>query len=164
MLLAADGEWELVMDSRHLQYQLKAGHYCLYDLRDAPCAVSGERRFRLRTALVAIAFDVVTGNILEHGSAARINAWALGTRRRLRMAGQDQAANRVVVVSGPLPVEEINKCLSIRGYCLGMLRKLAQLPHGKSMQTWSTHQSNDSGFARRTANDQPHESRFRRAA
>ena len=138
------------MDSRHLRYQLKAGQYCLYDVRDTPCVVSGERRFRLRTDLVAIAFDQVTGQVLEHGSAARINAWALGARRRLRLAGHAQAANRVVVISGPLPVEELNKCLSISGYCRWMLRKLAQLPHGKSMHAAPGAQA-DQGWSQRKA-------------
>ena len=29
----------------HLQYQLKAGSYYLYDMRESPSAVTGERRF-----------------------------------------------------------------------------------------------------------------------
>jgi hypothetical protein len=36
-----------------------------------------------------------------------------------------------VVVSGPLPVEEINKCLRIEGYCRSLYSKLSSLPHGK---------------------------------
>ena len=146
------------MDSRHLRYQLKAGQYCLYDLRDMPCAHSGERRFRLRTDVVGIAFDCATGQVLEHGSAARIHSWALGQRRRLRMAGDAQAANRVVVVSGPLPVQELNKCLSIRGYCRWMLRKLAQMPHGKFMESSGDAYSSHSGTQNWGAG------RFRKAA
>ena len=118
-----------------LQYQLKAGDYYLYDMRETPSAVTGERRFKLKTDTVAIAFDVHTGHVHQHGSPARIQSWATHTRRRLRAAGALQEANDIVVVSGPLPVDEINKCLWITGYCRRMLQRLASLPHGKFQHT-----------------------------
>ena len=114
-----------------LQYQLKAGSYYLYDMRDTPSAVPGERRFKLKTDLVAIAFDVHTGHVHQHGNPMRIQSWATMTRRRLRAAGAQQEANDIVVVSGPLPVEELNKCLWITGYVRRMFQRLATLPHGK---------------------------------
>jgi hypothetical protein len=40
-------------------------------------------------------------------------------------------ANDIVVVSGPLPVDELNKCLWVRGYVRRMFSRLATLPHGK---------------------------------
>jgi hypothetical protein len=55
----------------------------------------------------------------------------MGARRRLRAAGAQDSANDIVVVSGPLPVDEINKCLQINGYCSRMYTRLATLPHGK---------------------------------
>jgi hypothetical protein len=117
-----------------MQYQLKAGSYYLYDMREAPSAVTGERRFKLKTDLVAIAFDVHTGEIHQHGSPTRIQSWATMTRRRLRAAGAQAEANDIVVVSGPLPVEELNKCLGITGYVRRMFQRLATLPHGKLQQ------------------------------
>lgn len=114
-----------------LQYQLKAGSYYLYDLRDAPSVVTGERRFKLKTDSVAIAFDVHTGEVRQHGSPTRIQSWAAHTRRRLRAAGAQAEANDLVVVSGPLPVDELNKCLWISGYCRRMVKRLATMPHGK---------------------------------
>ena len=114
-----------------LQYQLKAGSYYLYDMRDTPSAVTGERRFKLKTELVAIAFDAHTGHVHQHGNPMRIHSWATMTRRRLRAAGAQAEANDIVVVSGPLPVEEINKCLGISGYVRRMFQRLATLPHGK---------------------------------
>ncbi len=114
-----------------LQYQLKAGNYCLYDMREAPSAVTGERRCKLKTDSVAIAFDQHTGQVHQHGSATRIQSWALHQRRRLRAAGALDQANGIVVVSGPLPVDELNKCLWISGYCRRMFTRLASLPHGK---------------------------------
>lgn len=114
-----------------LQYQLKAGSYYLYDMRDTPSAVTGERRFKLKTDLLAIAFDLSTGELREHGTPSRIQSWATNTRRRLRAAGQWLEAADIIVVSGPFPVEEINKCLNIRGYCRRLFQRLATLPHGK---------------------------------
>lgn len=114
-----------------LQYQLKAGSYYLYDMSDEPSAVTGQRRFRLKTDLLAIAFSLCTGELHQHGSPARIQSWATNQRRRLRAAGQWKEAQDIVVVSGPFPVEEINKCLHISGYCQRLFHKLASVPHGK---------------------------------
>ena len=114
-----------------LQYQLKAGNYHLYDLSTPTSKATGEHRLRLMTDTVALAFDVRTGQLHEHGSPARIHSWATTARRRLRAAGSVDSANDIVVVSGPLPVEEINKCLQINGYCRHMLSRLSTLPHGK---------------------------------
>ncbi|AVS93241.1 hypothetical protein C8246_17275 [Paracidovorax avenae] len=122
-----------------MQYQLKAGAYYLYDMREAPSAVTGERRFKLRTETVAIAFDQHTGQVHQHGTPSRITSWANNTRRRLRAAGALQAANDIVVVSGPLPVDELNKCLWISGYCRRMFSRLASLPHGKLQRGGSAH-------------------------
>lgn len=119
-----------------LQYQLKAGSYYLYDMRETPSAVTGERRFKLKTDTVAIAFDLHTGEVHQHGSPTRIHSWATMTRRRLRAAGAQEVANDLVVISGPLPVEEINKCLWVKGYCRRLLQRLSTLPHGK-LQGWS---------------------------
>ena len=114
-----------------LQYQLKEGNYHLYDLSTPPSKVTGEHRLRLKTDTVAIAFDASTGMLHEHGSPLRIHSWATTARRRLRAAGALDSANDIVVVSGPLPVDEINKCLQIKGYCRGMFNRLSTLPHGK---------------------------------
>ena len=114
-----------------LHYQLKSGSYYLYDMGDTPSVATGERRWRLKTDNVAIAFDVSTGTVHQHGSPARIQSWALGARRRLRAEGAQAAANDIVVVSGPLPVEEINNCLRIAGYTRRLYRRLATVPHGK---------------------------------
>jgi hypothetical protein len=114
-----------------LQYQLKQGNYHLYDLSTPPSRVTGEHRLRLTTDTVAIAFDVHTGKLHEHGNPTRIHSWASNTRRRLRAAGELDSANSIVVMSGPLPVEEINKCLRISGYCRNLFHRLPSLPHGK---------------------------------
>ena len=114
-----------------LQYRLKEGSYHLYDLSTEASKVTGEHRLRLKTETVALAFDRSTGTLHEHGSPTRIHSWASNTRRRLRAAGAWDSAEDLVVVSGPLPVDEINKCLAIQGYCRSMFKRLASLPNGK---------------------------------
>lgn len=114
-----------------LQYQLKKGNYHLYDLSTPASKATGEHKLRLMTDTVAIAFDRSTGALHEHGSPQRIQSWANNTRRRLRAAGAWDSAEDLVVVSGPLPVDEINKCLAIKGYCRNMFNRLSTLPHGK---------------------------------
>ena len=128
----------------NLQYQLKAGSYYLYDMRDTPSAVTGERRFKLKTDLLAIAFDNHTGEVHQHGTPSRIQSWASNTRRRLRAAGLWQEAEDIIVISGPFPVEEINKCLWIKGYCRRLLLRLSSLPHGKLQARHSTQGSHSS--------------------
>lgn len=117
-----------------LQYQLKEGNYHLYDMSSPIGQGTGEHRLRLRTDTVAIAFDARTGQLHEHGSPTRIHSWATGARRRLRAVGAIDSANDIVVVAGPLPIDEINKCLQIAGYCRRMYTRLATLPHGKRIE------------------------------
>ena len=114
-----------------LQYQLKEGNYHLYDLSTPASKVTGEHRLRLMTDTVAIAFEASTGALREHGSPMRIHSWANNARRRLRASGSLDHANDIVVMSGPLPVDEINKCLKIDGYCRDLFTRLHELPHGK---------------------------------
>jgi hypothetical protein len=122
-----------------LQYQLKEGNYHLYDLSTPASRVTGEHRLRLKSDTVAIAFEASTGALREHGSPTRIHSWANNARRKLRASGALDKANDLVVVSGPLPVDEINKCLKIHGYCRDMLGKLHNLPHGKRTAARSQH-------------------------
>ncbi len=115
----------------NLQYQLQQGQYCLYDMAEQPSAFTGERRCRLKTAAVALAFDRITGEVHQHGKPEFIELWAKARRRKLRADGALDEANRIVVISGPLPVDEINRCLGNRGYSVHLLRRLPLVPHGK---------------------------------
>ena len=122
-----------------LQYQLKQGSYHLYDLSTPASRITGEHRLRLKSDTIAIAFEASTGTLREHGSPLRIHSWANNARRRLRASGALDKANDIVVVSGPLPVDEINKCLKITGYCRDMLTRLNSLPHGKRVSRQAHH-------------------------
>lgn len=114
-----------------LEYRLKNGSYCLYDMGLPPSRVTGEHPLKLRTDVVSIAFDALTGQLHDHGSPSFIRLKVMNMRHSLKRQGAIDEANRIVVVTGPLPVEEVNKCLHITGYCRRMFRRLAQLPHGK---------------------------------
>ena len=48
---------------------------------------------------------------------------------------QEPASLYELVVSGPLPVDELNKCLWVNGYVRRMFKRLATLPHGKLQRT-----------------------------
>lgn len=115
-----------------LQYQLKGGSYCLVDMTQPPSPVTGERPVRLKTDNVAIAFEASTGMLREHGSPARIQLWFSRMRRTLHAQGDAHLANDLVMISGPLPVDEINKCLWISGYCRRLWKRLGTLPNGKA--------------------------------
>ncbi len=65
-----------------LQYQFKEGSYHLYDMSTQASHLTGEHRLRLRTDNVALAFDLRTGVLHEHGSATRIHSWASGPQGR----------------------------------------------------------------------------------
>lgn len=116
----------------HFEYQLKAGQYHLYDLRDAPSVVTGERRWRLQVDAVALAFDETTGEVLEHGRPERVWSWAATRRRQMRMARQWERAAALIVISGPFPIPDLNRCLREAGYVAKLFKRLATLPNGKS--------------------------------
>jgi hypothetical protein len=42
----------------------------------------------------------------------------------VRAAGSWDSVEDIVVVSGPLPVDEVNKCIEIKGYCRSMFTRL----------------------------------------
>ena len=83
-----------------LQYQLKQGQYHLYDLSTPASVATGEHKLRLMTDTVALAFDMRTGKLHEHGQPSRIHSWASNTRRRLRAAG-DLDERRLGQTSAP---------------------------------------------------------------
>ena len=86
------------------------------DMREAPSAVTGERRFKLKPTPLRLLFDVHTGKVRQHGSPTRIQSWITTPAAACVRAGAQQEANDIVVVSGPLPVDELNKCLWVSGY------------------------------------------------
>jgi hypothetical protein len=108
-----------------LEYVLEHGSYVLYDMDTEPSGLTGNREILHCCDEVAIAFDRDSGTLHKHGDPARVMAWADQARAKLRQVpGGNVLADALVVISGKLPLEEVNKCLAITGYCAIMARRL----------------------------------------
>lgn len=59
-------------------------------------------------------------------------------------------------------MEEINKCLSIKGYCRRLLQRLASLPHGK-LHAWQTAQKTQ-GSTHGSSHQRSQDKRWQRKA
>lgn len=100
-------------------YQLNCGQYVLH---------RGSTPVGRPLDEVAIAFDRDEGVLHKHGSPEFVNNWAEETRAKLRAAGSnlEDWATALTVVSGRIPVDELNSCLSSSGYVLQLWAKLTR--------------------------------------
>ncbi len=94
-----------------------------YVLVEADTETSAQHEI-LRCKSLAIGFDRVSGTLHKHGERSWVERWIADARQKFRDAGFSDMANDLVVLSGDLPLEEVNKCLAISGYCGRMLEKL----------------------------------------
>lgn len=90
-----------------LQYRLVANKYQLYD-NDAPSGRS--------SASLAVAFDRSTGVLHQHGEPAMVQTWAKLALGRFVKDRHREAAENLVVISGRLPLDEVNACLRTPDY------------------------------------------------
>lgn len=116
----------------NLAYEMRHGSYYLVDFDEKPSLLTGEREIHLMTDEVAICFDRDCGTLLKHGSPATIEAWCVEKSKKYRDAGLHDVADSMIVLSGAFPVEEINKCLSITGYCKRFMEKMDSMIPAKS--------------------------------
>ena len=93
--------------------------------------MTGERRFRLKTDLVAIAFDLFTGEVHQHGNPTRIQSWAATTAAACALLVPWPRPTIWWWYSGPLPVDELNKCLAFAATAAACSSAWPSLPHGK---------------------------------
>lgn len=98
-----------------LEYRLVANHYVLHE--------QGQAAGRSLEA-VALAFDKVTGELYSHGEPARVHTWAALTVKRLAHSCHFEEADKVVVVTGRLPLLQLNRCLQEQGYCREFYERL----------------------------------------
>ncbi len=68
------------------------------------------------TENLSIAFDKVKGTLYQQGQPAMVNTWALSARRRFALSANNSAARNLVVVSGKIPLSEINHFLQKLNY------------------------------------------------
>lgn len=64
---------------------------------------------------IALAIDAENGILRKHGEVAMVEAWAKKEREKLRPYFP-QLADSLVVLSGRLPLAEVNKCLKNSGF------------------------------------------------
>lgn len=74
---------------------------------------------------VAIAFDKETAVLFKHGVPALVNDWATRARRTLSKLDDaigtavgltNEMAKDIIVIEGPIPLDELNKIITITGY------------------------------------------------
>jgi hypothetical protein len=90
-----------------LEYRLIANQYVLHNQ-----GVASGRPLEA----VALAFDRDTGELLSHGEPARVQMWATLTVKRLAHSFHFEEADKLVVITGRLPVSQLNRCLQEYGY------------------------------------------------
>lgn len=98
------------------EYRRVLGKYVLVDCTDES-DLAGSHKTILETDVAAIAFDRESGTLHKHGSPELVESWARSARQRLRDKGFDDMADDIVSICGMIPVEELNKAISISGYC-----------------------------------------------
>lgn len=107
-----------------LQYVVEHGSYVLYDMSEPPSCLTGRREIHLQCDEPALAFDSESGTLHKHGDVAQVTAWTERARAKFRDAGFPEMADGLVVLSGKLPLEDLNKCLSHTGYCKVLLERM----------------------------------------
>lgn len=96
-----------------LHYRMEGTEYALVDEDDC-IHWAGEE--------VAVAFTYclddqgMEGILHKQGNPEKVNDWAEKTRKKLADAGHLDMANEIVVVSGRIPLEDLNKMIEISGY------------------------------------------------
>jgi hypothetical protein len=73
---------------------------------------------------LSLAFDRVTGELHMHGEPARVQTWARLTLKRMVASGPCDTSENLVVVTGRLPLSEVNRCLQEEGYCKDFFARL----------------------------------------
>jgi hypothetical protein len=89
-----------------IEYAIKEGRYFLQI--EGIEKVVGEQ--------VAIAFDLDTWVVLKHGAPSLVVDWVRDAKRQFLKVGNLYNAAQLTVISGAIPVEELNKIVSTSGY------------------------------------------------
>jgi len=92
-------------------YEMDGERYILVDDRNQIHASHDE---------IAVAFsfdptDPIPGTLHKHGSFENVNKWAQEAIAKLSVNCKD-LASQITVVSGKIPLEEINRMIDISGY------------------------------------------------
>ena len=94
-------------------YRMEGTEYALVDEHD---------RIHWAGENIAVAFTYcpedrdISGTLHKHGSPEDVSAWAIKARRALTDAGSPDMAKEIVVVSGRIPLDELNRMISTSSY------------------------------------------------
>ncbi len=100
-----------------LEYRLLANQYHLHD--------NGKPSGRAMPQ-ISLAFDREKGTLYKHGEPAMVQTWARLALSRMVGGEQHEAAQNLVVVTGRLPLDEVNLCLSSKVYAREFYERLLQ--------------------------------------
>lgn len=106
-------------EGRQNKYErTKDGAYVLRDERG---------KMLISTTYPAVLFDRDTGLLHKHGDFARLRKIAAEMRSKYaRVGARELAVNLTIYASATFDIEELNRCLSIDGYCKSMHERLSK--------------------------------------
>lgn len=98
------------------QYRMVGG---LYELCDSEGAVGGTIN------QIAMVIDAEAGVLIKHGSPALIDPWYAEFRERTR-AREPEKLEYLMLLTGRIPVEQINRCIREPAYAGTMWRLIQE--------------------------------------
>ena len=73
---------------------------------------------------VAVCFDKENGILHKHGNHEMVSHWYQNSRKKLIEGGAGFMADDLMVICGPIELEELNRMLTTSGYCKRYMEKL----------------------------------------
>jgi hypothetical protein len=73
---------------------------------------------------IAIIIDLEMGIMLRHGNPELVENNYKAMKHKYRFNGMDDIADKLILITGRFPIEELNKIISISGYARLFLEKL----------------------------------------
>lgn len=98
-----------------IEYRLLARQYVLH--------TDGKPTGR-PTAQLSLAFNRNDGTLYKHGEPAMVQTWGVLALKKLVGVGRSAEADDLVVVTGQLPLDEVNRCLDEGNYCAEFYARL----------------------------------------
>lgn len=106
------------VETQALQYEKTANTYVLRDKKGKQL---------INTDYPAILFDRDSGTLHKHGDYKIIRKIAAEMRAKYaRVGAHDMAKDLVIFASRTFPIDELNKCLSVSGYCKLMFERISK--------------------------------------
>jgi hypothetical protein len=115
-------------NSENYHYEWSNGMYLFCAPADSATNSTSGLALTAPIPKVALCFHKLTGALFAHGGREQVDAWHKKTIERLDSdigdEGRHESIASLIVVEGRFPLDEINKCVSTRGYCRQFYEKL----------------------------------------